>query len=424
MGQRGKEAMNKPRVFFIAFMILCFSPEVEAQHHLIPENGVKSQKLVDQFKADQLKVMEVFLTIYEQTDWSSLVDYIVKTPDVSPNSVVPLLSSGHVFLNRFQSGNNLSDFCRALEFFELSAREDLYAGGKLKVKPYRTSLAWGKKWASAPTAVYLLMGIARLKVLCPDDLFLKHRVDTLYARGEVLAETEADPLTTNEYPYQPYNSSVTGDTKAEENAWISSLLVWAANMYPFHPRAKIWEEKGLQVGKFSIVRRSDMLFFQGEQVITVEEDFTETNHNFRGNPYYSIGVIVLLRLAGLSYTIRGLTVPDELNFNVDGMYGKYKTYCDKTPLGWRWNIPSDPEGDPTLMPVPVGGDDSFDRDVVHEKATRGILWMSVKPVVGKLAIDQGGGEESALFVAQQNAKVVWYYEINYLWRYFRISISE
>ena len=307
--------------------------------------------------------MDNIIRIYGETDLSSLTNNITNDIWAGPNQAVPYIALGHAYLNRFENGGTIDDYNKALSYFEFVSSPVVYNN-------------WGLKWASAPTAAFLLCGIQRLKASQRIDV----RVDYLVDRGEAIAEAEADMRLTDDFPYKPYISGTPqdGDTKAEENAWESSILAWASQMYPAHPRASMWERKGRQLAQFSIVRESDKLYFNGNQIITVEEDFTLTNHWVRGNPYYTGGVIVILRIAALAYYMTGQDVPSEYEHNLIELYNNYKSKCT-----WNehnrlvWTQQADPEGDPTIFPLSF--DKVFENQIAGQKARENYLWVRTDP---------------------------------------------
>jgi hypothetical protein len=409
--------MKKTAVFVVvaAFIVICFGLPAEAQNHrTLPERAVRGipvNKLA-QLKADELKVMDTMIRVYGETDLSDLADYIAKgNANGSPNNIVPFISLGQAYLNRYEEGGrDLANFAKALDYFELAAREGIYRN-------------WGNRWASTPTLAYLLLGIYRAKDDGVTDASLSVRVDALFSSGEILAEGEADARLTSGYPYKPYISGTPedGDTKAEENAWEAYFLAWASQMYPNHPRAALWEAKARELAFYSIVRQSEGVTFNGEPFSTVEDDFTLTNHWIRGNPYYGVATVQLLRMGALAYRMAGQEIPEEFEHNVLGLYANYKVACGKDASGrYTWLRNANPVGDPTLFPIAGLGDDTFERNVVRQKAVDGYLWLPTEPVTGKLVVDPELGLKpgTSLGVCIQNAKVFWYYlGGSYLWHF-------
>lgn len=351
------------------------------------------------------RVIDFFVVTYGDTDLSPLLQYLTHTTAASPNDVVPFVSLGHAYLNRFDRTSDPANLRRALDLFEIPARADVWP-------------AWGNRWASSITLSHLMKGILRVQKLSPADPALAARVAILRDRVAQLAEEEADLKLTGDTPYRPYVSVGTGDTKAEENAWEAAFLAWAACLYPDHPHAAAWDEKARLLASLSIVRESDGVSFKGMQVVTVHEDFTLENHGLSPNPYYAAATVILLRMGALAYRMTGRDVPSEFDRNVERLYRKYRTYCVQDETGqWVWNLPSDPVGDPALWPFPGLDDDEYARSLVRQKLLEEALWLPTPPVETLIADPEKGLKpDSVLGRAIENGKVVWYYlDSAYLW---------
>ncbi len=346
-----------------------------------------------------------YVLTYGQTDFTPLVAYLQGMTTASPNDVVPFISLGHAYLNRFEREGDAGDFLRALDLFEIPVRADIWP-------------AWGNRWATSITLSHLMKGLMRLRKLSPGDAAIRTRIDVLWDRVAQLAADEADRKLTDDTPYQPYISVATGDSKAEENAWEAAFLAWASGLYPDHPRAAAWEEKGRLLASLSIVRESDAAYFEGMQVATVHEDFTLENHNLSPNPYYAVATVMLLRMGALAYRMTGRPVPADFDRNVEGLYRRYRTYCTLDESGrWVWNLPADPVGDPALWPLPGLDEDGFVRSLVAQKLREEALWLPTPPVATLVPDEEKGLKPDAVLGrAIQNAKVVWYYlDGAYLW---------
>src|SRR6185369_11596484 len=103
---------------------------------------------------------------------------------------------------------------------------------------------------------YLDISLVRLRAACAPEGFAD-RIEAAWRTALAVTEEEADARLTDEYPYQPHDSSATGDSKGEENAWEAGLLAAAANFLPEHPHAAAWEEKARQLAYDAITRPSD-----------------------------------------------------------------------------------------------------------------------------------------------------------------------
>lgn len=374
--------MTKVLTFLSLFVVAVLSTDIHKV--AIPSAGFPVKKH-DRLESGQLNVMGLFLEKYGTKDIGYLIHSLAYTESV-PNDVVPIITLGQAYLNKFEASKDDKDFEKALEYFEFASNTVVYPN-------------WGNRWSSAPTLAYLLCGIQRAKTLQSS-----FRTTTLYEQGSVLATLESNFKLNDDYPYKPYDSSTNGDTKAEENAWEADLLAWSSQMYPDSPNAPLWEAKGRQLALFSVVRASDQLYFKNNQIVTVEEDFTLTNHSVRGNPYYEVGTVVLLRMGALAYHVFNKPIPQEYNHNVMGIYNRYITECTTDLEGnLIWGQPYDPRGDPTMFPLAFIDDPSFESLIVAQKAKNKYLWIP------------DGDDSLTTFV--QDSKVFWYYlQGSYLWR--------
>lgn len=113
------------------------------------------------------------------------------------------------------------------------------------------------------------------------------------------------------------------DTKAEENAWNSMIIVLAECMFPHHPNAKLWHERAIVYLINSYARQSDKKeekLVDGKPVkervsaVTIHSDFTLENHG-RVHPDYLGCFGLMLRSAPL-YHAAGLEPPEALFYNV------------------------------------------------------------------------------------------------------------
>ena len=110
---------------------------------------------------------------------------------------------------------------------------------------------WGRGWETGHWA--MLTGAAAWLVW--GKLTPQTRADV----SEMVVD-EADRLTRQAVPYwgRRDGTIVTpGDTKAEENAWNSSLLAFAAAMMPHAPRTALWRAKAAELAVAAFSTRAD-----------------------------------------------------------------------------------------------------------------------------------------------------------------------
>jgi hypothetical protein len=343
------------------------------------------------------KIMDTLVQSYGATDWSAVVAGMVANPNDggNPNIMVIPLSLGNVYLNRYEASGDANDLQRAAAYIEWTA-------GSYGL--------WNQRWLTPAVAQYLAISVLRLRA--HETVVGAERLDALWAQTAAILEQEADARLLADLPYRnstgsdPYDSSSTGNTRAEENAWEAGVLAAAASFLPEHARAEAWDQKARQLAYDAITRPSDPADAVGIKTTTVTEDFSLSNHGFFPNPYYTVGTLFLLCQGALGYRLAGLPVPEEFQHNVAGLFAGYRGYVD---ADLRWTVPSDPTGDASLFPLPWDAD--FERAVVRKKAAGGSLWEATDPVAWLTA-----GPD--LWRAVQNSKVVMYYLIgSYLWHF-------
>ncbi len=268
---------------------------------------------------------------------------------------------------------------------------------------------WGHSWVTASIVNMFDLTVHRMRGL--DDLppQIKNRVEILWQRALEMTRFEADVRLVWNMPVAPYDSSVTGDTQAEEFAWEASLLTAAAVFLPNHPNASLWERKGRQLAYDAITRPSDPPDFEGIKTTTVTEDLQVSNHLIHPNPYYAIATLQLLQQAELPYRMTGRIAPQELHHNFFDLYDAYDRYVSRNERGeFVWNRHSDP-GDPSLMPLAKAGNPTLDFLLARQRASRK-LWLD--------GVTSGVIPESDLYAATQNHKVAWYYIVGLYWWYW------
>ena len=126
-------------------------------------------------------------------------------------------------------------------------------------------------------------------------------------------------------------SGAAGDSKAEQNAANSAILVLAECMLPEHPNAEVWHEQALVYMMNSFVRESDRddeTVVDGraarERIVcaTLHEDFTIESRR-RVHPDHLQCGVLLLRNA-MIYLAAGEPVPQSCSYNVPEVFGVAK----------------------------------------------------------------------------------------------------
>jgi hypothetical protein len=353
------------------------------------EESVPSDEFIQEC---EWTIMDRFVEAYGSTDWSAVAVCLVADPGSSgnPNVAFIPLSLGNVYLNRFERDHDVADFERALAWFE-------WVG----TNPW----LWGGRWLTAPVVSYLDISLVRLRGASAPGR-CAGRVENLWQIALAITEREADGRLGLDYPPRPHDSSTSGDSKAEENAWEAGLLAAAANFLPEHGHAQAWDEKARQLAYDAITRPSDPPDRRGLKTSTVEDDFTMSNHGFFPNPTYAAATIELLAQAALTYRLSGKTVPDELQHNVRELYDRYRSDIDGD---FHWVTPSDPAGEPALFPF------AFDPDLedraIRCESDNGYLWQPTGPI-GVMEVG------APLWTAVLNSKVVMFYLMgSYLWHF-------
>ena len=232
-------------------------------------------------RALQLEIMDVFAQNYGATDWSLIGKWIVANPGeaVNPNIVFIPVSLGNVYWSRYEASGMETDLYRALDSWEWVAENHGL---------------WGKRWLAAPLLSYLDLSLWRARARSGITDVVGGRIEAIWQKAMHLTRVEAELRLADHFPYRPYDSSLTGDSKAEENAWEAALLAVAANFMPDHSSAKSWNEKARQLAYDAITRPSDPPDAAGVKVTTVTEDFELANHGFFPNPTYTAATLLLL----------------------------------------------------------------------------------------------------------------------------------
>lgn len=193
-------------------------------------------------------------------------------------------------------------------------RTHLTGGGKTA-----SGRPWGHHWQSAFWAYEAAFAAWLLWPDLPEDV-----------RQAVAAMTvdEADRFVDMPPPYAEFL-----DTKAEENAWNSMVLVLASEVLPDHPHRPRWRERALGYMISAFATRADRTsdrMVDGRPVrdwvkgANVHSDFTLENHGFV-HPDYMMAISMNLTNA-LVYRLLGRPAPQAVLFNAQPMYDSLKFF--------------------------------------------------------------------------------------------------
>ena len=343
-------------------------------------------------RKNEQTVMERLVSIYGETDWAAVAWQLASKPKdpVNPNLAVIPISLANVRFDRWLTHRDAALLDRALDDLE---------------RAVSSHPQWGQRWVSPPVVSYLditLWRFTREDLPAPQ----RARAEALWREALALTQAEADARLDAPIPHRPLDSSRTGDTKAEENAWEAALLAAAANFLPANVHAARWDAAARRFAWHAITRPSDPPDGSGVKSATVTEDFSLANHNVSPNPAYSAATLHLLLQGALAYRLVGREPPPEFRHNLGGLYAAYRSLVKDD---FAWSVRADPEGDATLFPFAF--DAGFEARVAREKARRKGLWRPSEPV-SKMGLSDD------LFTAILNAKVVMYYMTgSYLWHF-------
>ena len=351
----------------------------------------------DDLLAAERRIMDSLAQSYGATNWSAVEDRMRSNPsdDGNANLAVIPISLANVFLQRYATEGGADDLDRTIRYLESAADE--YP-------------LWGRRWLTPAVAQYFALTTLRLRAY---ETGAEHdRIFALWRRAQEILEVEADSKLNADLPYRDhrsdggdeYDSSTSGNTRAEENAWEAALLAGAANFLSDRPHAEAWDRKARELAYDAITTPSDGPDSSGIKTTTVPPNFQLANHGYFPNPYYMGATMFLLCQGALSYRLSGHPVPDEFGHNVVALFTTYRSLVDSE---LRWTVTSDPDGDATFFPLPY--DPDFERQIVLQKEAAGFLAVPVREVTWI-----GWGDD--LWAAVQNAKVVMYYLMgSYLW---------
>ena len=342
---------------------------------------------------EERKIVGFLLEKYGETDWSVPLAWVAAHPaaDVNPNVMMIPLSLAQAGMFRWEDSGTFGDL-------ETAVAWGAWVAGHHD--------AWGMRWLSPLVVCYLDLTTERL-LAATAGTALESRAAGVRAQALAIDAVEADARLSDAYPYLPLDSSLGGDTKAEEDAWVSALLAAAANSLPSAEHAAAWDAKARELAYDTITVAADPPYAFGPKTTTVEDDFELPNHGFVPNEYYTAATINLLRTGSLFYFRRGVPVPGEFSHHVGDLFAAYVAHIDPV---LRWTAPCD-EGDATLFPLAIDGGADLERRAVAAKASAGFLWRGGGPVPRV-------GTGANLFEAIEDAKTVEQYLTgSYFWRW-------
>lgn len=186
---------------------------------------------------------------------------------------------------------------------------------------------WGDEWQSA----YWCAMVGQGAWLVWDRL----PASTQRAVANMVAH-EADRFLAGPAPFNEFS-----DTKAEENAWNSEVIVLAVCMMPDHPHHAAWENKAKEyiITSFATpedVKSTDVIdgkplkhWLRGPNV---HSDFTLENHGFFHPDYTTSYYLTLQNLP--FYKLAGLKAPESILHNVAQLHGILDYFT--MPNGWTF----------------------------------------------------------------------------------------
>lgn len=191
----------------------------------------------------------------------------------------------------------------------------------------KSSWWWGDEWQSAYWCALAGQGAWLMWDRLP--------ASTQQEAANMVAH-EADRFLAGSAPHNEFS-----DTKAEENAWNSEVIVLAICMMPDHPHHAAWEEKAKEyiITSFATpedVKSTDVIdgkplkdWLRGPNV---HSDFTMENHGFFHPDYTSSYYLTMQNLP--FYALSGQKVPESMYHNVAKIHDII-TYLTM-PNGWTF----------------------------------------------------------------------------------------
>lgn len=174
-------------------------------------------------------------------------------------------------------------------------------------------LKWGRSWQSSYWAAAFGLAVWLLHDI-PGTI-----TDTTYNNVETMLLDESNYSLTRAVPYQETN-----DTKAEENAWNTSILALTKGQFPSDPNASQWDTKmkSFAMNSYSTVQdEQDNTIVDGQTVATwvlganIHRDYTLENHNIF-HPWYETCPLTILTESALFYKKANLAIPGSVSHNV------------------------------------------------------------------------------------------------------------
>ena len=191
---------------------------------------------------------------------------------------------------------------------------------------------------------------------------------------------------------KPPPAQIDNDTKAEENAWDSTVVSLAYCMFPHHPHCEKWRSTAIRWAISSFARKPDLesaAIYDGKSVkewltgtgANIHDDFTLENHN-RVHPDYMNTIDLCLYQREL-YEWAGKPVPQALDFNTTQVYSTLKTLSLPDggyiyPNGQDWQLHRNPHWvethimqavrfqDPEASRLAANGMDSMERMLARD----------------------------------------------------------
>jgi unsaturated rhamnogalacturonyl hydrolase len=173
----------------------------------------------------------------------------------------------------------------------------------------------GKPWRNQWQSAYWAAMTGEASWLLWDDLTPAER----WLAARMICD-EADRFAGQKPPTQ-----VTGDTKAEENAWNSQIISLAYNQFPAHPHNRRWRDEAIRWILSSFATRADVA---SDEVVdrrplrvwleglgpNIHDDFTLENHR-RVHPDY-MACTYLLTSQATMYAWGGNKAPEAIQHNL------------------------------------------------------------------------------------------------------------